>query len=379
VINTDTFRGDTALSTINMPSSLNAIGAAAFYQTRLTSLQFPEGFTSVGASAFRNNTKLASISFPSTIQTIGADAFNYTDLLATITVGLPTEIPADTEFAGYFTGANGTGTQLTDGSGTGINLATWKAGNFTLHTYFVDNRFTIAQIDGTENYRITGYSALAPKDVVVPSMINGHPITEIGPSAFTLSGITSISIPASVTTIGASAFYGLSTLTAVTFVGTGGLETIGETAFRASAIQSITIPATVTNIGTMAFSATFFLTEVVFAEGSVLETIGNGAFYGSAFARITIPATVTNIGEKAFSAMQHPTEIVFMEGSGLETLGNEAFDSGDTVYFCGSQVEWNAVTNHTAGSNGAVVYFYSATPSAGAWHYNEAGNPVLWP
>ena len=126
--------------------------------------------------------------------------------------------------------------------------------------------------------------------------------------------LSSITIPASVTSIGNSAFKSCYDsgnrigLTTVTFAEGSQLETIGESAFEACRfLSSITIPASVTEIGKNAFyncydsSNKTGLTEVTFAEGSKLETIGESAFNGSGISSVTIPASVTSIGQKAFA------------------------------------------------------------------------------
>ena len=61
-------------------------------------------------------------------------------------------------------------------------------------------------------------------------------------------------IPAGVTSIGAFTFYGTTALTSVTFAAGSTLTSIGDYAFyNATALTSITIPASVTSIGTSAF------------------------------------------------------------------------------------------------------------------------------
>ena len=54
-------------------------------------------------------------------------------------------------------------------------------------------------------------------EVVIPSKIDGYPVTSIGEYAFCdCTGLTSVTIPNSVTTICRKAFYGCSGLTSIT-------------------------------------------------------------------------------------------------------------------------------------------------------------------
>ena len=67
------------------------------------------------------------------------------------------------------------------------------------------------------------------------------------------TGLTSITIPDSVTSIGTKAFYGCTGLTSITIP--DGVTNIGWYAFSGCAsLTSITIPDSVTNIGEDAFS-----------------------------------------------------------------------------------------------------------------------------
>ena len=66
--------------------------------------------------------------------------------------------------------------------------------------------------------------------VTVPNTIEGLPVTTIGDNAFCYcTGLTSITLPASITTIGYYAFSGCRSLTSITLPNS--LITIGEWAF----------------------------------------------------------------------------------------------------------------------------------------------------
>ncbi len=66
----------TAVSTVDFPEGLTSIGNWAFYGCKgLTSLSFPEGLTSIGNAAFRGCTGLTSLSFPEGLTNISWYAF----------------------------------------------------------------------------------------------------------------------------------------------------------------------------------------------------------------------------------------------------------------------------------------------------------------
>ena len=101
------------------------------------------------------------------------------------------------------------------------------------------------------------------------------------------------------TTIGEAAFEA-SGLTTVTFATDSKLTTICSSAFHDNPLGSITIPASVTTIGTMAFYDCPWLATVTFDGTQTLTSIGDYAFSGQGLTTITIPASVTSIGDEAF-------------------------------------------------------------------------------
>ena len=147
----------------------------------------------------------------------------------------------------------------------------------------------------SEYYIVTGIGTATDKDLVIPSVYNNLPVTEIGGYAFNgCSSLTSITIPEGVTSIGENAFWGCSRLTGVTFGANSQLESIGSFAFAyCSSLTSITIPEGVTNIDGNAFKGCSSLTSITIPEG--VTSIDNYAFYGcTALTEINFNATICN-------------------------------------------------------------------------------------
>ena len=136
--------------------------------------------------------------------------------------------------------------------------------------------------------------------------------------------LTTITIPASVTTLKGPVFTG-SGLQTIFFEEGSRLQTIGNNAFDNSALTAITIPASVITINLTAFSRCAYLSTVNFEENSQLETIDHGAFMECyALKKITIPANVTFIGDNVFDNCQNLSEVTILAQT-PPSLGNNAF------------------------------------------------------
>ena len=153
----------------------------------------------------------------------------------------------------------------------------------------------------------------------------GNCLIETGTKTLIYGCETSV-IPAdgSVTSIGADAFYGCTGLTSVTIP--DGVKTIGDDAFRSTGLTSVTIPGSVETIESGAFNFCKNLTSVSFAQNSRLKCIENWAFHCcERLASITIPCGVESIGEYAFEECKNLTTVNFAQNSRLKNIGHHAF------------------------------------------------------
>ncbi len=187
---------------------------------KIQKLTFPERLTSIGKNAFYG-TGLTEVKFPSSIQSIGNSAFQDCRNLVTITFAESCD-------------------------------------NLTL---------------GTNVFVNTAISS-----ITLPNGLKKISSTTFG----SCKNLTSVTIPASVTEIGASAFSS-SGLTSITFEEGSQLETIAANAFNSTTISSIRIPQSTKTIGNNAFLNCKLLTNVIFEgsdteAGASLESIGSKAF-----------------------------------------------------------------------------------------------------
>ena len=139
-----------------------------------------------------------------------------------------------------------------------------------------DYTYTLALDSPESGYTatITQYSGTAT-DVVIPSEIDGYPVTEIGQGAFQyMKALRSVTIPESVKVIGEDAFLFCISLMSAELP--SGLESIGENAFRSTCLLSVDVPDGVTRIGAGAFAYCRGLSNVHIP--SSVESIGDYAF-----------------------------------------------------------------------------------------------------
>ena len=212
-----------------------------------------------------------------------------------------------------------------------------------------------AEIDGIY-YELSGTEATLRNaanytgSVTIPATVTyggvTYSVTKIGDNAFSYcSGLTSVTIPNSVTLIGGGAFAGTAWYdnqpdglvyagkVAYGYKGTmpentsisiveGTLGVAQEAFAYCAGLTSVTIPNSVTEIGWSAFSGCSGLTSVTI--GNSVTSIGYYAFsYCRGLTSVTIPNSVTSIGEAAFAYSTGLTSVTIP--SNVKKIGINAF------------------------------------------------------
>ena len=179
---------------------------------------------------------------------------------------------------------------------------------------------TINILDGTKSINSGAFSGCTG----LTSIYIPESVTSIGGGAFTGCGITSITIPGSIKTI-YGAFYDCKTLTSVTIL--EGVESIQRAFSGCSSLNLITIPNSVTTIGDAAFSGCSSLTSITIHER--VTSIGVSAFEGcSGLTSISIPSSVGNIGSNAFADCENLTILNFNAGYCSDIVRIETYFPG---------------------------------------------------
>lgn len=214
-----------------------------------------------------------------------------------------------------------------------LDLTNWDWGTITGATFTItvtapSRDFTFDATTGTIK-KYNGNDAV----VNIPSEINGTPVTTIGNAAFRDSSVTSVTIPASVTEIGANAFAGCTNLTSVTYGGDWSKLTIqsGNPAVQDAANAPLfdfeftpdNTAVIVTNYKYNGAAADVTIPSRY--QGKPVTTIGHAAFFNSAVTSVTIPDSVTSISDEAFINCPKLTNISIPNS--VTYIGFSAFSS----------------------------------------------------
>lgn len=332
------FERSSALTALTIPSTVTNMGFSAFGgTTALTSLTIREGVTSIGSSAFQNATALTSLTIPSTVTSIGSGAFRNATALTSVTIPSGVTSIGDSAFA--------------TSSMTSITV---EPGNLS---------FT--SIDGVLFNKSETTLVTYPRGKPGSSYSIKNTVTSIGESAFEgVSALTSITIPSSVAAIGESAFEDTKAITSITIPST--VTSIGDSAFSDSALTSITIQEGVKTIGEYAFSGTESLTSISIPTS--VTSIARGTFsYAEALTSITIPSSVTSIGDSAFDGATALTSITIP--SSVTSIGDGAFSDATLlkdIYFLGDEPTGIGEYTFAGIAAGATAHVYTTATGFGS-------------
>jgi len=350
------------IASIQLSASLKTIGDNCFLDTvNLMECRLPDGATDIGSAAFYLS-GIRSVRIPASLKTIGDSAFNYCYDLKKVSYG-----GSEAQWGKIEIGSNndpmskaaifyedGSVSIPTSGScGSGVKWS-YSDGTLTISGKGAMNDYTESTGSGSDSIpwfpfsddigkiviesgvtRVGNYAFNDCYNAKSASVASG--VTAIGNFAFRRCGLTGITLPASVTSIGYGAFEECVALTKVTLPAS--LAVLPESCFfDCTALSKITLP-------------------------SGLTTIGDGAFGNTVIRDLTIPASVTKVSEHAGleGNYNHPCTIRFegklpagLEGSVIASHNiycpSQYFSSyRDLVKGYLSKLSWNAFSSTAPG------------------------------
>ena len=235
-----------------------------------------EGVTSIGNHAFKHCKNLSSVTIPDIVTSIGYLSFWYCNKLTEITIP-------------------------------------------NTCTYVSDGAFSQCENIATITMPSAALDALPQFGVKYLTLTDG---TSVPASAFIdRTGLVSVTLPDTITSIGNFAFYNCVSLTSLNLP--DGVTSIGYQAFQNCwSLESINITEAVTSIGTQAFNGCKKLTSITIPKS--MTTIVRQMFDGcESLTSITIPETVTTIESRAFYGCHGLTEVVIPEN--VTSISDHAF------------------------------------------------------
>jgi len=336
------------VSTVNIGASVQTIGTYAFYGSKLTNLNFTNDseLTRIGAYAFASCTSLKTPTLPTSLERIDGNAFNGCTSTNFKSITIPVNVTVCGD--GVFTGCSN------------LNSVVWNATNCT--TY-----------DGTNLYK-SNYGPFYNTTVKgkITSFTFGDAV-EVIPMfcCYGMANLSSVTIPASVTSIGEKAFSGCTGLSIIiakpvdpSDCGTNAFENVTKTIpVRLTSATSLSAYQEaegwsefedISNIlsGSCGTSATWTLNLTT----GVLEISGTGAIsnytsgspapwhdYIAYISDIIINSEITTLGERCFESCDVETCTIPVSVTNFES---QSFLSAkaNKLYYGGTLSNWCAIT-----------------------------------
>lgn len=362
-----------------IPDSVTSIADHAFeFASRLTSVTIPNGVSSIGTRAFLSCSALTEITLPAALSAVSNNTFTYCMNLTSVTI--PSGVTSIGSAAFYvcmrltdvyYTGSTSEWNDITiaaendplfsatlhcagdseaEVSGTCGDNLTWRLDDAGL--------LTISGSGDMTGYMFTNAPWYDYRDSI-RSVLVANGVTSIGTYAFyyDYNYLSKVSLPESLKTIGAVAFFHCPLLTEITIP--SGVTNIEPNAFAYDdGLTAIMVPAGVTKIGDGAFKGCKNLVSIDADENNPSFCSLNGVLYNRdmtevvacpagksgtfsipegiirinpcAFCEcrrltgITVPDSVTTIGSTAFSGCESLTSLVLPDG--VTSLGVSAFE-----------------------------------------------------
>ena len=294
-IEENAFYGCTGLTSVSIPSTVNAIGRSAFEGcTSLSSVTISNSVTYIGDLAFANCPNLSSIVIPNSVKTICAYAFMYCSSLTTVTI--PESVTAIGKSP--FAGCDNLGSIIvSDGNSKYDSRDNCNAIIETATNTLISGCKDSSIPEGVTSIDCYAFSSC----VELTSITIPNSVTYIDEGAFAgCTSLTSIDIPNSVITMGEAVFLGCTNLASVTLG--NNMTSMGVATFiNCSSLTSVVIPNSVTIIEPSTFYDCTSLKSVSIGSG-VKEV--RGYIFKNCHALTDVYCYATDVPEATYDAFR---------------------------------------------------------------------------
>lgn len=279
----------TAITTIKLPASLEAIGNYAFYGSGIETIDMSGTKVSqIGDMAF-DSSKIKNVTVSNALKTMNEHAFSNTSSLVSIN-GLETSV---LEKIGDYCFTN-----------SGIEAIRFPSTLTTIGSNAFTACLKLAAVWGFENTKVT--------KLALETFMN-------------CEKLANISFPKTITSIEQGAFSYCRSLSSASGLGEATrFTTIGEKAFyMTESLRSIVLPASLTTIEQSAFNDSR-IQKLNLSNCTSLVIVGASSFERSSLTEIDFPACNFQIGENAFKNCSSLEKVVFNH-TAAPTLASTSF------------------------------------------------------
>ena len=321
LINTNAFKGCTALEWVYIPGTVRYIGTYAFYDcTSLYDVYLEEGLQTISAFAFAN-TDLTAVLVPASVTEIGDKALGYAgewgnaEQLDDFAIFGYTDTSAE-EYASkrHFTFYRME--DMTDSSGRCGDDAAWRFEASTGTLYIEGEGDTDPYYNGIQPWIMFSEE--------ITRVVIGEGIDHLGDSsfAFCYPNLREVVLSESTHSLGNGAFRDCTGLSKVSFPAS--LSFIGGSTFRNTGLKEVVFPEVTDH--------DIYIGGYAFADCTALE-------------RVKLPRTIEQTGNGVFANCSKLSEVDLSGWTYSGSLGNEMFRNCDSL----TNIDFHTITSINPG------------------------------
>lgn len=327
-INAGVFANNTAIKTVNLSAQLTTVEARAFKGcTALPIIRFRTQIASIGEEAFKGCSALRSVySDAVTPPSVGTDAFAncHGSVAAHVTAGNLSAYEADPAWSALNVSSGQPWNEIwyttTDGEVCSVNWDKIYSNTYVVSNTYVDGKGIIVcheDITDIPNWAFMWEKTVETISLPASLVSLGHRVFE------ECTSLTSITINGLERIGGDNTFKGCTSLVSVTLP-EGFQAILGSYTFEGcSSLATVTLPESLQTIkGEYTFSGCTSLTSITLPEG--LQTIGKGSFNRcSSLTTLTLPSGILSLGDRFVQNCSSLTSVSLPDN--LQSIGNYSF------------------------------------------------------